>query len=221
MILARAFGTESEFRKYWPKSVGALKRLHENDLILPDNRYELAHDALDQTKGAAPNEIEKTLRRFWQFDERFFGNIIGGEREDFRWSMYSLVYIGRDLRIVTDLLDVFVPLLGPFAIRQLGEIFARKVCSTFMDNVGHLLWDIQDCRPPETDEFFHWLGHLNNFSDDQVAVLLSNSGLPPLKNRAFPPPDVMKVFCPAVHHACVTMNYRRDLGAFYERTSDR
>jgi hypothetical protein len=219
MILAREFGTEAEFLAHWPKAVDALKRLHD-DLILPDYRYELAHDALEWTKGAAPNEIEKALRRFWQLDERFSGDIIGGERGDFRWSAYSLVYIGTDVRIVSDLLDVFLPLLGPFAVRQFGEVFARKVCSTFMDDVGHLLWDIQDCRPPEVDEFFHWSGHLNDFSDAQVAVLLSKAGLSPLENRAFPPSDVMRVFCPAVHHACVTQNYRRDLAAFYERTND-
>jgi hypothetical protein len=218
MMLARAFGTEAEFRSHWPTAVDALQRLHENDLILPNYRYELSHDALERTKGAAPNEIEKALRRFWQFDERFFGDIIGGERGDFRWSIYSLVYIGTDVRIVVDLLDVFVPLLGPFAIRQFGEVFARKFCSTFMDDVGHLLWDIQNCRSPEADEFFHWLDHLNDFSDGQVVALLSNAGLSPLKNRAFPPPDVMKVFCP---HACVTKNYKRDLAAFYGMINDR
>ena len=217
MILARTFSTSDEFRAQWSRSVDALLCLHEHHLILPDYRYELAHDALLGTKTqAATNEIERELRRFWEFDERFFGDApIGGGESDFLWAVYCVAYLFRNEEVAVAILDLYCPLLGPYATKQFGENFVRKVCSTLMDDVGHVLFEVQECEPAHEPDFFDWLGQLNDFPDDLIALLLAKAGLPLLENAGFPLPEVMRVFCSGTGHPEIGSNYRSDLEQFY------
>jgi hypothetical protein len=221
VLFAGTYRSEQEFQDAWPSAVDALERLHENDLILPDYRYELACLDLNATKSGATNEIEKALRRFWRFDERFWGQIPLRGGRSFRWSVYSLVYLAEDERVAADLLDVYCPLLGPYAVREFGLNFARKTCATFQDDTAHLIWEIQEAAAPNVQEYFDWRGHLNDLTDERRSALLEKAGLAPLIDVEIPPADVMREFCPAVHHAPVTSSYRRDLRRFYRELDRR
>jgi len=218
MKLARNFATEAEFRRAWPAVVDALQRLHEGRLVLPDYRYELAHDALRRTRSqSAPNEIERALRRFWDFDERFFGDApVGGGSADFQWCIYSAVYLFDEENLTRDVLSVYSPLLGPFAVKTFGTLFCRKVCSTFMADVAHVLWEVQGLDPAREPDFFDWHGNLNDFADDTRTALLSVPGLKPLAHASFPPKAVMSIFCAGVNDPTRTPAYMRDLRRFYE-----
>ena len=222
MKLASTFGAEAEFRAGWAHAVDALQRLHEGVLVLPDYRYELAHDALQQSRSwTTAADIERVLRRFWAFDDRFLGEApFGGSGGDFRWSVYSAAYLINDDRIAFDLLTVYCPLLGPFALKTFGERFGRMVCSTFADDVGHVLGDIQGIEAPFEPDFFDWHGHLNGLCDDARSKLLALAGIPLLEHPSFPPLDVMCVFCPMVsspvHPNMAEAEYRQALHAFYE-----
>lgn len=217
MVFARTYRTEAEFQAAWPEMLNALQRLHENDLVLPDYRFELAEPELRQVRASARVNVEKALRKFWQFDERFFGNTARDGVACFRWSVYSLAYLAADHRVANDLLSVFVPVLGPYAVKEFGLLFARKVSATFRDEVEQLIWDIQEAEEPGPGEFFNWRGHLNDWPDEMRVALLDRAGLPPLKDVDIPPADVMREFCPAPHHARPTRTYRRDLRKFYDR----
>jgi hypothetical protein len=133
---ARSFTTETEFRAHWPVSVAALRRLHEGRLILPDCRYELADDALQQAIARpAPNEIERALPRFWDFDGRFFGDApFNGWPDNFLWPVHCAAYLIDDLALAGDLLDVFCPLLGPFSTSHFGELVPDLIPQSFSVN---------------------------------------------------------------------------------------
>jgi len=192
-MLVKRFKDKTAFEVAWPASVSAMAELFGAHLILPDYRYELHDDALHATqRRPAANEIERALRRFWQFDERYFGEMIGGGRSDFQWAVYVLVYLGKDRRTIDLLFRTFLPLLGDYAFKEFGRNFCRKVCSTFRDDVRHLLWDVQDAQYPESGDWFGWHGHLNGFSDENRTSLLEEAGLYPLKNPSFPPFSVMQ-----------------------------
>ncbi|MHA6264450.1 hypothetical protein ACXYMO_14695 [Arenibacterium sp. CAU 1754] len=220
MKLSRNFSSAAEFRAAWPDVVDALQRLHESQLILPDYRYEVAHEELQRTKTQpAPNEIERALRRFWGFDDRFFGDAPkGGGNSDFQWCVYCTAYLFTDKDLARDILTAFSPLLGTFAQRIFGTLFSRKVCSTFMDDVAHVLWEVQGLSPISEPDFFDWHGNLNLFEDDVRNALLSIPGSKPLARPSFPPKAVMSVFCRGANDPTLTRSYLRDLRRFYRES---
>lgn len=222
MLLARTFASEEAFQAQWPRAVDALAWLCEGPLVPPDNRYAKARDLIQATRDQLDMAgIGQALSTLWAFDERYFGDPIGGEEPDFRWSVYSAAYLIDDPRIAADLLDVYCPLLGSFAIRSFGEPFARKVCSTFRDDVAEVIWELQELEGPRHEtEFFDWHGQLNDFSDSVRAELLARAGLPQLQHASAPPLDVMRAFCPMVSSPArpdmSEREYLRDLAFLYE-----
>lgn len=217
MRLAETFVSAEAFGEHWPRAVEALERLCEGPLVPPDGRYQLARSALEATKARpAINEIEQALRKLWAFDDRFFGDApIGGGEMDFRWSVYCTAYLIAEDKIASDLLDVFCPLLGAYAVESFGATFSRKVCSTFQDNVAEVIWERQAFEAQHETEFFDWHGRLNSFPETVRADLLARAGLHPLDHPSFPPNDVMQVFCRGVHDSTVTPEYQQDLATFY------
>ena len=86
----------------------------------------------------------------------------------------------------------FMPLLGDYAFKEFGRNFCHKVCSTFRDDVAHLLWEIQDAEWPSQGDYFDWHGHLNAFAEGDRHSLLEQAGLPPLRHASFPPLSVLQ-----------------------------
>lgn len=221
MKLARTFESAEAFRAQWPRSVDALLRLNEGPLVLPDDRRTAARTAIWATRDQPEvARIGLALSKLWAFDERFFGDVIGGGEVDFRWSVYCSAYLMDDPQIAADLLDVYCPLLGAFAIDAFGESFVRKACSTFQDDVSEIIWRRQGLKSPRHEiEFFDWHRQLNDLPDTVRADILARSGLPLLGHESFPPLDVMQVFCPWIGRTdgpCVSVDeYRRDLAGFY------
>lgn len=216
MSFSKTFRTAPEFHAAWPRIVEAIVRLHENSMVLPDYRFELSESELKRVRSDARIDIEKALRKFWMLDERFHGDAIFDAGDSFRWSVYSIVYLAEDETVAEDLLNVYAPLLGRYALMEFGLVFARKVCATLRSDVEHLIWDIQGARSAEFQGFFDWRGHLNELSPLRRAELLAITGLPVLKDPDIPPREVMRGFCFSVDHAQVTRSYRRDLKRFYD-----
>ena len=69
---------------------------------------------------------------------------------------------------------------------------ASAVCSTFHDDVRHLVWDVQGAEDPDRGDWFDWHGHLNGFPDDDRESLIEQAGLSPLSHPSFPPFSVMQ-----------------------------
>jgi hypothetical protein len=200
MMFTRSFSTREEFAAIWPRSVDTMADLYERRTVMPDYRYELSHDALQRTRAhAAPNEIERAIRRLWTFDDRFHGNMIGGGKSDYIWAVYVLVYLGQSSTVVEQLLTTYVPLLGGYAVREFGENWCRKVCSTFMDDAGHMIWDVQEARYPRNGDFFDWHGHLANRSEPERRMFLDFAGVPPLRHPSFPTAPIMSRMMDSVH----------------------
>ena len=79
MKLARTFESAEAFRAQWPRSVDALLRLNEGPLVLPDDRRTAARTAIWATRDQPEvARIGLALSKLWAFDERFFGDVIGG-----------------------------------------------------------------------------------------------------------------------------------------------
>ena len=192
-MLVKRFKEKADFEAAWPDSVAAIAELFETRLTMPDYQYELYHDTLHRTLGRlAANEVERVLRRLWRFDERYFGEVIGGGRSDYQWAVYVLAYLGQDIRTVDLMFKAYLPLLGDHAFREFGRDFCRKVCLTFHDDVGHLVWDVQGAEEPDGGDWFDWHGHLNGFHDDNRASLIEQAGLSPLRHPSFPPFSVLQ-----------------------------
>ena len=216
MKLAQTYTSAEAFRAQWPRCVDALSRLYEGPLVPPDDRYGMARAAIWATRDQPEvSRIRLALSKLWAFDERFFGDVIGGDEVDFRWSVYCSAYLINDPHIAADLLDLYCPLLGVFAVNSFGEAFVRKACSTFQDDVAEVIWERQELEAPRHEtEFFDWHRQLNCYPDTVRAGLLARSGLPLLEHKSFPPLDVMQVFCPQVDRS--VDEYRRDLAQFYK-----
>ena len=223
MKLAATYASAEAFRAHWPKCVDALSRLCEGPLAPPDDRYSMARAMIEDTRDRPEVAgIEQALGKLWAFDERFFGDVIGGGEPDFRWAVYCSAYLIDDPHIAADLLDVYCPLLGTFAIETFGETFVRKVCSTFRGDVSEVIWEHQELEAPRHEsEFFDWHGQLNGSPDNVRTALIAQAGIPPLEHESLPPLDVMRVFSPQVSSparlGASADEYLRDLARFYEQ----
>ena len=222
MKLGKTYASAEAFEAQWPRSIDALTRLCEGPLARPDDRYAESRDAILATRDRPETAgIEHVMSKLWAFDDRFFGEAVGGGEADFRWSVYCAVYLIDDPKIAADLLDAYCPLLGTFAIEAFGETFVRKVCSTFRDDVAQVIWERQELEGSRHEtEFFDWHGQLNGSPDSVRADLLARAGLPLLEHDSFPPLDVMCIFCPMVSSpvslGMPADEYLRDLAQFYE-----
>ena len=95
--LAATYASAEAFRAHWPKCVDALSRLCEGPLAPPDDRYSMARAMIEDTRDRPEVAgIEQALGKLWAFDERFFGDVIGGRRA--RFSMGRLLFRVSDRR---------------------------------------------------------------------------------------------------------------------------
>jgi len=190
-----------------------MEALYGQRMPLPDERYEQVRDRLQGLRQrAAANEIEKALRQLWAFDERFFGEVLGFSYD---WAVYSLCYLCKDGAVIRHLLNIYVPLLGRYIQETLGADFRAKVGSTFMDDVGHILWDVEGLIEPEDHGPFDWHGNRNDLSLRQIEAFLQFADLPPLPNPDFPPRRVLLHFTNLQDPFDTKAQNQRDLQEFY------
>jgi hypothetical protein len=208
---------KERFWTRWPACVEAIQSLYQRTgFTLPDHRYELVRDRLESLQiNASTNEIEKALRRLWDFDERFCGEVLPFTADDYAWAVYSLVYLGSDETIIKDILAIFPPLLGPFIRDTLGNDFRAKVGATFMGDVGHYLWDVQGLVEPEDHALFDWHGNRNQLSAEQIEQYLRAAELSPLTEPDFRPRKLLLHFTNLQDRFSSDAEYLRDLKAFY------
>lgn len=179
---------ENRFWSQWPTCLASLEEVYCRLMPLPDGRSQQVLPWLQRLHGRpALNEIERELRKLWMFDGRFLGEVRDFGKNEYAWAVYSLCYLAKDWNLAVHLLQIYVPLLGIFIRRAFGEVFRTKVGATFMDDVGHLLWDVEGLLKPDDHELFDWHGNRNTFSPAEVKMLLDMAQLPPLRNLDFPP----------------------------------
>jgi hypothetical protein len=189
--------------------------LYARDMPLFHERYEEVREPLRGRM--ATNEIEKALRQLWAFDERFFGEVLGFDSDAYEWAVYSLCYLCKDEAVIGHLLNIYVPLLGRYIQETLGKDFRVKVGSTFMDDVGHVLWDMGGLIEPEDHGLFDWHGNRNDLPLERIDRFLNFADLQTLANPDFPPRWVL----PILHFTNLQSpfdseeEYLRDLQAFY------
>lgn len=117
--------------------------------------------------------------------------------------------------VIAHLLNIYVPLLGRYIQETLGMDFRTKVGSTFMDDVGHMLWDVEGLIEPKDHGLFDWHGNRNDLAPERIEQFLNFADLPALANPDFPPRWVLLHFtnlqCPFTSEE----EYLRDLQVFY------
>jgi hypothetical protein len=164
---------------------------------------------------ASTNDIEKILRQLWNFDERFFGELIGNN-DDYVWSVYSLVYLGQNEGVIKNLVSIYPLLVNSRFIRnRLGSDFQMKVRATFMDDVGHYLWEVQGLIEPEDHALFDWHGNRNALPIEQIEYHVRQAGLAPLTNPDFSPRKVLLHFTNLQDPFGSDDEYVHELRAFY------
>jgi len=179
---------EEQFWAQWPACLNSMESLYGQQMPLPDDRYKQTKDCLQKLRGgAAVSEIAKVLGELWNFDERSFGFTL----DDYGWAVYSLCYLSKDEIIIQHLLNIYMPLLGTYIQEALGENFHSKVGVTFIEDVDHVLWDVQGLIEPEDHGLFDWYVNRNELPIGRIEDFLRMAGLPPLKNSNYPPRYVL------------------------------
>ncbi|QOC22749.1 hypothetical protein IC757_00860 [Wenzhouxiangella sp. AB-CW3] len=205
-----------EFRNQWPACLDAMEALYGQRMPPPDQRYEAVRKQLQRLRHQpAANEIQKALRTLWDFDQRFWGETLGFDSADHEWAVYSLCYLCKDETIIGHLLNIYVPLLGRHIQDMLGKDFRAKIGTTFMDDVGHVLWDIEGLLEPEDHDLFDWHGNRNGLSREKIETWLRFADLPPLPSPDFPPRWVLLRFTNLQDSFGSEEEYLKDLQAFY------
>lgn len=204
---------EQQFQQQWPVCLDAMAALYGERMPPPDGRYEKAQQRLQGLRQwGSSNEIEKALRQLWDFDGRFFGETLGFDCE---WAVYSLCYLCKDETLMNHLLNIYVPLLGRYIQERLGMDFHNKIGATFMDDVGHVLWEVEGLIEPEDHGLFNWHGNRNELTAELIETRLSFADLPPLHNPDFPPRRVLLHFTNLQNPFESDEEYLRDLQDFY------
>ncbi|WP_075881852.1 hypothetical protein [Vreelandella massiliensis] len=205
---------EQQFREQWPACLDAMEALYGKRMPLPDHRYEATREQLQRLRQRPEaNEIEKAVRQLFDFDGRFCGLLMG---YDYEWTVYSLCYLCKDEAFIKDLLNIYVPLLGGYMQESLGRSFHLMTGSTFMDDVGHVLWDVEGLIEFEDHDLFDWHGNRNDLSNKQIEAWLRLADLPPLPNPSFPPRRILLQFTDLLDHFDSEDEYLRDLKNFYD-----
>lgn len=182
----------------WPMALGAMALLcqHRPQVFaeIDARAWHRLRPYLDG--GNDPREaIYDFISTVWRFDKRFTGSIraedalgFGGVNDlEFSRAVYSLVYLCRNLNIIDLFLKAYVPLLRPGIWSD--EVHARIV-STFLDDVMHLLYDVQGMEEAGSHESFDWRANRNDLNGEQIAEFLHFAGLPSLEDPNIPPQDI-------------------------------
>lgn len=213
---------EMEFRRQWPACLASIRKIYGELMPLPDQRFVRCAEQLDRLhKSSAPNEIEKAIRALWDFDGRFFGNLLGFSSGDYEWAAYSLCYLCHNSAMIEHLLNIYLPLLGRYMRDRLGADFRAKVGATFMDDVGHVLWDEQGLIEAEDHGLFDWHGNRNDLPPGRIATFLARADLPVLPHPDFPPRWVLLHFTNLRDPFDSEAGYLRDLAEFYNEQGYR
>jgi len=179
-----------EDKQFWTKWKRSLNSLYEYSNFMEmdeESLFFFNKDLSDLSKVKSFNDLEKSIRSLWNFDQRFFGGVMS---YNYDWAVYSLCYLCKDEEVINHLLNIYIPLLGNDIKQELGKNFNQKVGATFVDDVGHYLWDIQGLLEPEDHGLFDWHGNRNDLTQEQIIGYLKFAGLPVLDNSDFPPKDV-------------------------------
>ena len=207
---------EQQFREQWPECLDSMEALYGERMPLPDERYEQVRKQLQGSRQrAATNEIERALRQLRDFDGRYFGEVRDFSSGEYEWAVYSICYLCKDEAIIGHLLNIYVPLLGGYIHEALGRLFRAKVGSTFMDDVGHVLGDIERLVAPGDHELFDWHGNRNQLTLERIEAFLRYADLPPLQNPDFPPRWVLLHFTNLQDLFDSEADYLNDLQEFY------
>jgi hypothetical protein len=198
---------QERLRNEWPSAYSAMLSLsgvdfsyvgdRTNDSIdpAPDGAQKVfttvseQHSAILARTGEpfSAESIKEFLSAIWRLPERFIGSFESTGDLDYRRAVYSLVYLAKTRQVVELLLQAYVPLLRP---GLWDSAFRYKVEATFLDDVNHLLYDLEGLDESGDNEPFDWLGNLNHFSESERRPLLEMAELPPLDHPGFPPQDV-------------------------------
>jgi hypothetical protein len=129
--------------------------------------------------------IQRFLRSIWRFDQRFFGE--GPFPDSSEWAVYSLVYLGKTEELIELMLRAFIPLLRP---GLWDSSFRSMIGSTFGDDVGHLIYDVEGMEGAGYHEPFNWRANRNNLHPVKIKALMEYTGYPPLADPDIPPQHV-------------------------------
>jgi hypothetical protein len=212
--LTNSFATEAQFLKIWPEAAEAIVRLHDPDIFSGNPIPSSTEHALSiAVQEPSINLIGGVVRAAWNFDSRFFGDIVGGGRTDFQAAVYLLVYCCKDPEHIDLGLKAFVPFLGSFARSSWSDHFVSMMCSTFFEYANVAVFELSDAEGFDQAEFFDWHGSLNQLSSYERALRLSYAGLEPLEHESLPPFEVMQSMGVWIGHTEET--YLRDIMRFY------
>lgn len=211
------------FWKAWPHCVDAIGRLDGEVMPLPDDRFAPFVPQLPVVRTIRSiGDEERFLSGVHDFDRRFCGPAFGYDAGGYEWAVYSLCYLGRPTEMIDLILRAYVPLLrSRFVLDALGRAFRMKLGSTFMESVGHYLWDVQGLDEPEDHGLFDWHGNRNRLAPAKIHGFLEVAGLPPLPHADFPPRWVLLHFTNLQDPFDSEQHYLRDLEAFYRRRGYR
>lgn len=205
-----------EFKKKIVDCIDALEAVYENQTPLPNYRFELLHKQfLASRNRPTVNETERLLRNLWSFDERFFGETIPFSSWEYEWATYSLVYLAKEKDFICNILKIYPFLLSDFSKELFGREFWTKTGATYMDHVGHYLWEVQGLNFETHDYIFDWHRNRNKLTPEEICSFLEKTNLPPLLNPDYPPQKVLCYFLNSNTFNCEA-DYLRELALFYE-----
>lgn len=115
------------------------------------------------------NAIRTFLSSVLRFDERFVGKIGGGEEQQRKQAVYILAYLARSHDIARSMIGVYAPLLRSTLF---DPEFRARIAATFLDDAGHLVWDLDGVEPADSHEPYDWFGNVNDLSPAGRADLL-------------------------------------------------
>lgn len=212
--LTSSFATERQFLELWSEAAEAIVRLHRPGVFSGDPMPVSTERALEiAVLEPNINLIGGVVRAAWNFDSRFFGEVIGGGKSSFEAAVYLLVYCCKDPEVIDAGLKAFVPFLGPFARSSWSDDFVSMMCATFYEYAEVAVFELSGSKGFGKSEFFDWHGSLNALSPYERAMRLSYAGLQPLEHESIPPFEVMRLLGVWIGHSADT--YHRDITRFY------
>ena len=183
---------KEQFWTRWPSCINSIRAFYGE---LTPQWLEKIENHLGLREKSSTNEIEKALRELWDFDEGFVGDLFHGfNPNEYEWAVYSLCYLCEDEETVQHILNIYPPLLGKYIKRELGGNFCSKVQSTFIGEVNHVLWEVQELEEPGLNEMFNWSGNRNYFPEKQIEEFLEYADFPLLVDPDIPPRRVYLYF---------------------------
>lgn len=193
---------EKQLLEEWPSCIGAMVTLSlmrfdvetsDPDATSPDRVFHPI--SAENLKILGRQEITRAdisafVESQFRFSERYFGSFDGPESTveyHMQLAALSLVYLGRDEKVISNFIAVFAPLLRPNSW-DIG--FRDRVARTFADDVFHYLYEVLQIDGSGGHQPFDWYGNLNEFSGYRRREWLASIGLKPLQRPGFPPQRV-------------------------------